>query len=428
MSRFLFYLALVSMCVGAKYIAVLPNVSLFKVLFALAMLAGFFFARSGLPKHPPLSFVIAYGVMYGFIFFSGARLSAYLVGVDFGFYIGALMAAWGAILFIRSPKDIRGVGHVFVWVAVLNCFFAIGQYLYGGVFYPFVHTGREEKDVETIIEAGRLNGLFGNPNGLGGLLLIAILFVVVLSMSMRGLRKGLYLWLLTPLFTFVLLASYSRSALLAVVMAMLGFFSRAARWRTMLTGVVLLAVLLAVGYWFFTGEPTGLVAERWTGRAFWGGAGRIDQLRYARTRLGDAFAFGIGSHGFIREYGNNFHFSYFTLFLEQGVFAWVFFVFLTIAPAVHLFRLARKTKYAESGPLIWMIFWIYCALLVHTGLHGGGERNKLLWFFIGIAFQCKVILRRNPEVFLGADDSDWYAPYSEQGEPLPEEALGRTYV
>ena len=209
MTRYLYYLSLLLLVMGAKSVTVAPNITAFKAVFAVAMLLGLF-APGGVSKGPPPRFLFAFVVFTLFLLVSVTRAPTQSLGYLVLYsYLACLVGAWSAFVFLHEASHFKGLAVVLVLGGVINAVLGILQVSVSSAF--FVFRG------EDFIGGGRAAGLYTNPNGLGALLVLAFFLCIALAHVSSPKMRRVYLWGVAPLLLAVCILTFSRSALLGVV-------------------------------------------------------------------------------------------------------------------------------------------------------------------------------------------------------------------
>jgi len=374
MSRYLFYLSLLLLVMGAKYVTVGPNITVFKAVFALALLLGLF-APSGVSKGPPPKFLLAFVAFSLFLLISVRGAPTPSLGyTELYQYLACLAGAWGAFVFLHDARHFKGMATVLVWAGALNAVLGILQVLVGARFYVFSRAGA----------AGRAAGFFANPNGLGGLLVLTFFLCIALSHVSKPKLRRLYLWGFVPLMLVGCILSFSRSALLAVVAGLAVYALRIRKMRGSIGMLVFLAVLVGVAYWVLSLGMAGV--ERWEYGNIQGNI-RWLMMERALVRFAESPLLGHGAYGYVVKERMVCHVAFLVPLVEQGALGWVAYMFLVGGALVEFARAALKNVETKASWFFWAFACGYGALMFHTNLHGGGYRSTVMWLLLGVGFR-----------------------------------------
>ena len=385
MTRYLYYLSLLLLLVGAKYITIGPNITLFKGVFALAMLLGLF-APGGVSKGPPPKFIFAFVVFTLFLVVSVTRAPTPGLGyVELYSYLACLVGAWAAFVFLHEASHFKGLAIVLVLGGVINAVVGLLQVFVSSSFYVF-----READ----FQSGRALGFYPNPNGLGSLLVLAFFLCIALAHISSPRTRRMYLWGVAPLLLAACVLTFSRSALLGVVAGLALYALRFRKMRGSIGMLIFLGLLVGVAYYVLSLGLAG--AERWQYGNIEGNI-RWYMMERALALFAESPILGHGAYGFAVKERMVLHVAFLVPLVEQGALGWAAYLFLVGGAFLELLRGALKMLEAKASWFFWAMACGYGALMFHTNLHGGGYRSVLLWILIGVGFRVRQLQVSHPE-------------------------------
>ncbi len=205
---------------------------------------------------PRLKFKKIYYLFFALLFVS---LIGYFNVLDYQLYfyaLGKLIQVILLFLIISSLKfSFLKVFVSFIFSIFIHALIAIGQFFsqtisankYLGIAGQFAGQGGP-----SVLEGGfgrwlRAYGGFSHPNILGGFIVIAILFLIALYFQHKKVKYSFLFWPVLIIFSQALIFSFSRSAILALILSLIFLFFYAQQKKLLGKFFSILGVLILIG-------------------------------------------------------------------------------------------------------------------------------------------------------------------------------------
>ncbi|MCK6530327.1 O-antigen ligase family protein [Myxococcota bacterium] len=361
--------------VGTESVAVVPYVSVFKLLALTVLVAVVYEVATRrrtieFPRNPTL-LVVSWLALNTLASFRG-RTPGWSSLVVLTSFIGLGLCVLFPIWFVRQPRHLERLVRLLAWSGLPAAVLALLQAWVGDAFYMLPQS-----------QPGRAHGLSANPNGLGITMALVVPLQLHLAM-MATTRSRRYGWVLAiGASVLALIYSLSRSAFGGVVIAASMMLLLPFRPKRVVAGIA----ALAVGWLLFSDHVSEFAGTRYDveeleddprNQAF------ADAIRFFSQH--PVLGIGLGQFQAQGSQGIPVHNALVSVFVEAGILAGLLFA---AAMAGTAWRLYARWRRAAPGPerrVVFTLLATWIGLFLATNFHGGTEKSNLLWFFVGLGY------------------------------------------
>lgn len=361
--------------VGTESVAVVPYVSVFKllVLVVLVVLVYEVATRRRAIEFPrnPTFLVVSWLALNTLASFRG-RTPGWSSLVVLTSFIGLGLCVLFPIWFVTRPRHLERLVRFLAWSGLPAMVLALLQAWAGDGFY-LVHES----------QPGRAHGLSANPNGLG--ITMALVVPLQLHQALRATtRPRRYGWVLAITGSgLALIYSLSRSAFGGVLVAASMMLLLPFRAQRVAAGFA----VLAVGWLLFSDHVSEFAGARYD----------VDELEEdpRSQALADAvelfsenpvLGIGLGQFQVQGSQGIPVHNALVSVFVEAGVVAGIVFAAAMAGTAWRLYARWRRGGPESERQVVFALLATWIGLFLATNFHGGTEKSNLLWFFVGLGY------------------------------------------
>ncbi|MBU1421110.1 O-antigen ligase family protein [Patescibacteria group bacterium] len=276
-------------------------------------------------------------------------------------------------LLINTKQDLARFIKIIILSSIIPCAFAFYQlYTNTGLNVPF----------EGVYN--RILGTFSHPNLFAYYLIIPItLSVLLLLISDKKKTLNIFLIALLPIFTILLLLTYTRGAWLAllIIILLIGII----KYRKLL-----LITFVCCLFIYFTIEPINLRVNNTFSDKYDSISWRIelwkDSLKYARQKIILGYGTGTAEELILQKRGHQFgstasHNDYIKIFLENGLLGLILYLSIIISLLFQLFKNYISLNQPSLKILTLIIIGITFALLTGSFIDNILRNTALQWIY-----------------------------------------------